>query len=236
MAFIDGNNVIQQVTAATADPAFRDSILPRTLERGSDRTDLQSSNRNWNFEPILRITVEDQRPRSQLKRKRLSQLLNDPTTRWMPRYVEVQNAPTIVADDEEAVEHTESDRRHGEEIHRGNGFPVVSKKSEPSLGRLRISEPVSSSGRSFFRNIKTQHEKFTMDARRSPRRILDDHLDDQLPKLLRGLSSPNWIPDFGDHPPIPMKTSPVPADDRFGCDDDEGVFPSRPRSTDTDPE
>ena len=170
MAFIDGNDVIQQVPAATADPAFRDSILPRTLKRGADRTDLQSSNRHWNFEPILRITVEDQKPGSQLKRKRLSQLLNDPTARWMPRYVEVQNAPTIVADDEEAVEHTESDRRHGEEIHRGYSFPVVSKKSEPLLGWLRISRsPFHPAGDRSFGNIKTQHEKFTMDARRSPR-------------------------------------------------------------------
>ena len=32
MAFIDGNDVIQQVTAATADPAFRDAILPGAFE------------------------------------------------------------------------------------------------------------------------------------------------------------------------------------------------------------
>lgn len=85
-------------------------------------------------------------------------------------------------------------------------------------------------------NIKTQHEKLSMDARRSPRRILDDRLEDQPPNLLRGLSSPDRLPDFGDHPPIQMETSPVPADDRFWCNDDEGVFPSRPRSTDDNPE
>ena len=32
MAFIDCNDVIQQVTAATADPALREAILPRTFE------------------------------------------------------------------------------------------------------------------------------------------------------------------------------------------------------------
>jgi hypothetical protein len=65
-----------------------------------------------------------------------------------------------------------------------------------------------------------------MDARRSPQRILDDHLEEQPPNLFRGLSSPNWLPDFGDHPPLQMKTSPVPADDRFRGDDDESLLPS----------
>jgi len=48
---------------------------------------------------------------SRLKRKRLSQLLDDPRTRQMSGDVEVQNAPTIMADDKEAVEHPKRDRR-----------------------------------------------------------------------------------------------------------------------------
>jgi hypothetical protein len=72
MAFIDGNDVIQQFTAATANPALRDAILPRTLEGGSDRTHLQSSNGCPDLQPILRITVEDQKSGSQLKGERFS--------------------------------------------------------------------------------------------------------------------------------------------------------------------
>jgi len=37
----------------------------------------------------------------------------------------MQNAPTVVADDKEAVEHTEGDRWHGEEVHRRNGFSML---------------------------------------------------------------------------------------------------------------
>src|SRR5216684_4000806 len=53
--------------------------------------------------------------------------------------IEMQDAPTIVADDEEAAEHTERKRWHGEEVHRCNRFPMVSKESEPTFGRVRIS-------------------------------------------------------------------------------------------------
>jgi hypothetical protein len=52
----------------------------------------------------------------------------------MPRDVAVQNTSAIMADDEEAVEHGEGDRGHREEIHRSDGFPMVTQKSEPTLG------------------------------------------------------------------------------------------------------
>jgi hypothetical protein len=41
MAFINCDDVVQQVTTTTANPTFRNSILPRTFERSSDRTHFQ---------------------------------------------------------------------------------------------------------------------------------------------------------------------------------------------------
>ncbi len=43
-----------------------------------------------------------------------------------------------------------------------------------------------------------------------------------------GRSSSDLRPDSGDQPPVHTKTTPVPADDGFGPDDDEGLLPSRP--------
>src|SRR6266481_4778899 len=63
----------------------------------------------------------------------------DPTARRMLRDVKVQDAPAIMTDDEEAVEHAERNRWHGEEIHRRNRFPMVSKEGQPALGPVRIS-------------------------------------------------------------------------------------------------
>jgi hypothetical protein len=67
-----------------------------------------------------------------------------------------------------------------------------------------------------------------MDPRCSPGGVLNDHPKDQFPNLLRCRSSSDLPPDSGNQPPVHTKTSPVPADDGFGRDDDEGLLPSRP--------
>jgi hypothetical protein len=67
-----------------------------------------------------------------------------------------------------------------------------------------------------------------MDPRSSPGGVLNDHAKDQFSNLLRCRFSSDLPPDSGDQPPVHTKTSPVPADDRFGRDDDEGLLPSRP--------
>src|SRR6266446_3966333 len=74
--------------------------------------------------------------------------------------VEVQNASTTMSDDKEAIEHTESNRRHGEEVHRRDGFPVISNKGEPAFGWLRVSRrSFHPPGNRSFRDIEKEHEK-----------------------------------------------------------------------------
>jgi len=114
MAFIHRDNVVQQVLSATFDPTLRYTVLPGTLEGGADRGYIQGSEGPGNFQPVFRIPIEDEIPGSRPKWKRLPQLLDDPTARRMLRDVNVQDASTIVADDEEAVERAERDRWHGE--------------------------------------------------------------------------------------------------------------------------
>src|SRR6266478_10102039 len=53
--------------------------------------------------------------------------------------IEVQDTPTVVTDDEKAIERAEGDRRNSEEVHRGNRFPVIAEKGKPAPGWLRIS-------------------------------------------------------------------------------------------------
>src|SRR5580704_11715636 len=148
--------------------------------------------------------------------------------------IEVQDATTIVTDDEK---HTERDRWHGEEVHRGNRFPVITEKGKPARGRLRISRcPFHPTRDHSLRDLKTEHEKLAMDAWRSPRWVLNDHSEDQFLNLLRRRSSPDGPPDLGDQLPVQPESGPVPTDDRFGRDHDEGLLPSEPESTDGDPE
>src|SRR5262249_19456056 len=150
------------------------------------------------LQSVFRIPVEDQKAGSVPEGKCFSKLLNGPSTRRMFGDVEVQDAPTVVGDDEEAVEYSKRNCWNREEIHCRDGFPMVAKKGEPTLGRLRISRrSFHPTGDAPFRDIKTEHENFAMDARRSPSRILGDHPEDQLPNFFRCLSSPDRLPHFG---------------------------------------
>ena len=46
-------------------------------------------------------------------------------------HITVQDSPPVMGNDEEAVENAESQRRLGEEVHRGDGFPMIAQKSRP---------------------------------------------------------------------------------------------------------
>jgi hypothetical protein len=54
----------------------------------------------------------------------------------MHGHIEVKDAPPIMRNDEEAEENAEVERRHGEEVHRGNCFTVVAKERRPTLCRF----------------------------------------------------------------------------------------------------
>jgi hypothetical protein len=98
--------------------------------------------------------------------------------------IEMQDAPTIVADDEEAVEHTEGNRWYGEEVHRRNRFPMVSKEGELTFGRGTISRrSFHPTGDRSLGELKTEHEEFPMYPRRSPGYVLGDYLERATPEL-----------------------------------------------------
>src|SRR5260221_2539797 len=139
VAFVNCYDVIREITAAAPYPSLCDSIRPSTFEPGADRIHAQEPNRCGDFQSILGITKKDDEPRSGSKWKRFSKLLDDPQACRMLCDIEVQNAPTIVTDDEKAIERAEGDRRNREEVHRGNRFPVITEKGKPALGWLRIS-------------------------------------------------------------------------------------------------
>src|SRR5712692_142925 len=237
VAFVNCDDVIQEFTAATPYPTLGNSILPRSFERGAGRTHSQGSNCCGDFPSIHGITIKDDESRSGSKWECFSQLLDDPRACRMLCDIEVQDVPTIVTDDEKAIEQAECDRRNSEEVHRGNRFPVIAKKGKPALDRLRISRcPFHPTRDRSFRDIKTEHDKFAMDAWRSPRWVLNDHPENQFPNFLRRRSSPDGSPDLGDQLPVQTESAPVPTHHGFGRDRNEGFLPSGPESADGDPE
>src|SRR5437667_8257963 len=137
MPLVYRNNLVEEFAPATSNPPLGHAVLPRTLNRGSYGCDVHRANRNRHLQSIFCVVVEDQELGCGGIRKGFTQLLNDPGARRMPRDVEVQDAPTIMADDEKAIEHAEGQRRDGEEIHRRDRFAVITQKSCPALSRIR---------------------------------------------------------------------------------------------------
>src|SRR5436853_7294520 len=225
VAFVNCDDVIQEITPATPYPTLCDSILPRTFERSADRIHPQGSNRCGDLQSILGITIKDDEPRSGSKWKCFSQLLHDPRACRMLCDIEVQDTPTVVTDEEKAIERAEGDRRNREEVHRGNRFPVITKKGKPAPGRLRISRrPFHPTRDRSLRDIKAEHEKLAMDAWRSSRWVLNDHPENQFPNFLRCLSSPDGPPDSGHQLPVQTESGLVPTHHGFRRDRNEGLL------------
>ena len=59
--FVERNHVIEQVAAATPNPALRHSILPRTLVRGLKNADFHRVDGNWHLESVILIAIENQK-------------------------------------------------------------------------------------------------------------------------------------------------------------------------------
>jgi hypothetical protein len=49
----------------------------------------------------------------------------------MLRGIKMKNSTSVMGDDEEAVEHTKRQRRHGEKIHCGDGLAMVAQEGLP---------------------------------------------------------------------------------------------------------
>src|ERR1700726_4313914 len=104
-------------------------------------------------------------------RKRLSELLGGPCGRRMSGDVDVNDAPSIMGQDQEDVEDLEPEGRHGKEIHGNQLGQVVVQKRAPRL-RRRGPAPQHVLADAGLPDVNAQLQQFTVDARRALERIL----------------------------------------------------------------
>lgn len=84
----------------------------------------------------------------------------------------------MVAEDDQHIEETEADRRHNEQIHRGDAGRVVAQKGLPALAR----RPPSSRhvlGHGRLGDLDAELERLAMNARRAPQWIGKAHLENE---------------------------------------------------------
>jgi hypothetical protein len=237
MRLVQGDNPVQKFVPTASDPTLRNPVLPWTPKGGSHRTQLEGSYRTQEFRAEFCIPIKDQIPRRRPKRKGFPQLLDNPRGRGMGSNVEMQDPPTIMPDDDEAMEHAKGDRGNCEEIHRRDGLPMVVKKGKPAPGRIRgLGGSFHPARDRSLGNIESEHQKLTMDARRTPGQVLGNHAEDQIPNFLGCHLSPGLPSDSGNQTPIETKTSPMPTNNGFRRDDDQGLLQTRPETTSNNPE
>src|SRR5262249_1139943 len=60
MRFVKRDHMVQKVTPAALDPSLRDSVLPRTLQGGSDWHQTHRANGHGDFQTELGVAIKDQ--------------------------------------------------------------------------------------------------------------------------------------------------------------------------------
>ncbi len=130
---------------------------------------------------------------------RFAQLLHDPKSIGISRYIEVQDLTPVVTGDEEAVQNTKREGWDGEEVHRSNGLAMVSEERQPSFHRIWVCWGSPDPSRDTpFRDIETELEQFAVNARCSSGRILGNDTEDQGANLsANALPSSSNLQPFG---------------------------------------
>jgi hypothetical protein len=143
--------------------------------------------------------------------------------------MEMYDTAAVVTNDEEAIEHPKGDCRNGEEVHSRDSFSMIMRKGEPAFREFWISRRFAHpTGNGSLRNIETEHEKLTVDARCSRSRIFGNHLEDQISNFLRDLPSAELPREPGNDSPVEPKPSPTPLNDSVGKRDDKRLLPAGP--------
>src|ERR1035438_3283752 len=128
MPFIHDGYVVEQISAAVADPALCDTVLPRTSEAGPLGLDAEAFHCGDHFFIEACTAIEDQIGGSRIEGESLTQLLNDPGGGRMFGHIAVKDLAPVMRNHEEAVKDAEVQRGHCEEVHCGEGFAVIGQK------------------------------------------------------------------------------------------------------------
>ena len=233
--FFTGNDdVIEALSASGADHALSISVLPGRARSAEDLANIEGLDLLAELFSKDAVAVALQVARSAVEGKGLHDLPGCPSRRRPIRHVEVNDAPTVVPDDDEDIENAEQRGWNGEEVHGGHLRHVVLQEGLPVLrGRLRMAQHVLGDGRLGHGDAELQ--QFAVNPGRAPEDIVLAHRADEVPRFLRdgwptGPSVPN-LPR-----PVPAESAAVPVDDGVRLEDRHRRSPSGPKAGKDDPE
>ncbi len=185
MAFVQRDDVVEQLAPAVAHPALRDAVLPGGLDTGARRVQADGLQERDHTTIKRRVVVDKDETMWTVSRKHVAQLLHYPGGRWLAGHVEMQNRASMVFDDEEAREQLEGQRGDRAEIAGNDRLAVVGEKRDPAGGKIAAASNASQiPGDAAFGDVEAELQEFPVDPGRSPVRILRCQATDQGPNLL----------------------------------------------------
>src|SRR5216683_2612722 len=218
MHLAQDNDVVHTFTPDRSDQPFGKAILPRRGWCGRLVPDAHGAQSARDDAAIDPVAIADEVVRSLIPGKCLRYLTCNPFGRGIGCDVDPDEVSAAEPDDDEGIEQVEADRWNNEQVHGGNVWRVVMQEGPPFLaGRPSLFDHVLGDAR--LRDLKPELEQFSVNAWRTPKRILHAHLPDQSAQLRGDPRSPSqWarLPT-----PVAAKAGPVPPHERLGLNDCE---------------
>src|ERR1700730_2706064 len=127
--------MVQTFAPNTADQSFSIRILPGRLRCRYDFFNAHSCNPKAKMFSVDRIAISQQKAARGLLREGFNDLLSGPEGSWVGCHIEVDHLPSIMKQDDEAVQNFESHSRHYEKINCYNLAGMILNKTLPGLRR-----------------------------------------------------------------------------------------------------
>src|ERR1700737_1884427 len=173
------NNVVKAFPSDRTDQPFGICVLPRGARRCwsvANAYRSESADKDLTISPV---PVTNEIAGSLLPPACFRDLICDPFCGWMRCDAKPQNMSPAVPHDQQPIEQAKRDCRHDEHIQRSDPVRMIAKECPPAL-RRRVPSPDHVLGHAGLSDVDAELEQFSMDPRRSPRRIGSAHLADQL--------------------------------------------------------
>src|SRR5271155_2083943 len=203
VALAEYNNVVKAFPSDRTDQPFSISILPRGARRRGSIADAYRSESADKDLTIGAVPVTNEIAGSLFPPGCFRDLICDPFCGWMRCDAKPQNMSPTVPHDQQSIEQAKRDCRHDEHIHRSDPVSVVAEERPPALGRW-VSSLGHVLGHASLSDTDAEREELSVDPRRSPQRIGNAHLADELAYLRRY----SWSAPTAPRLPPPVRSEP----------------------------
>ena len=237
VVFIDRDHMIEKIPATASHEALRHAVLPRTAIACPSWFNRKAPDGIDDFCVEVTSAIKDQISGCGFVRKSLSELLRHPQACRASSDPKVNDPAPVMQNHKEAIEHSERQCGHSEEVHCSDRLTMIAQECRPLLPRLRVARcPAHPAQNRSFRDVEAEHLQFAVDAWCAPGLILCHHAKDEVTEILIHALPACAFPMPRQPRPIQPEPIPMPTDDGLGLHNDESFFPIRPQSTEKPPE